>query len=196
MIRLALLRHGVTPWNAEGRIQGATDIPLAEDSRRALSSLRLPKPWDAADVVSSPLARARQTAEALTNRAPALDPALTEMDWGAWEGQHGADLLADPDSGYCHIEDWGWHFRPPGGETPAELWDRLRPWLAGLSRDTLCVCHIGVMRVLLARATGWQFDGPAPFRVKRNRLYLLDADPSGGEVTLTLHPDTPRLEPR
>ena len=35
------------------------------------------------------------------------------------------------------------------------------------------------MRVLLARATGWSFDGPAPFRIKRDRLYRVDVDGDG-----------------
>ena len=48
------------------------------------------------------------------------------------------------------------------------------------------------MRVLLAHATGWGFAGPAPFQIKRNRLYLLDISPKGW----TAHPDPIRLEPR
>jgi hypothetical protein len=35
------------------------------------------------------------------------------------------------------------------------------------------------MRVLLARATGWNFDRPAPFRVKRDRLYRIDVHDDG-----------------
>ena len=38
------------------------------------------------------------------------------------------------------------------------------------------MCHIGVMRVLLAEATGWAFNGPAPFAIKRNRLYVLETN--------------------
>ena len=45
------------------------------------------------------------------------------------EGLHGRDLIADPASGYAHIEDWGWDYRPPGGESPAELRARLEPYL-------------------------------------------------------------------
>lgn len=173
MIRLALLRHGHTHWNRAGRIQGASDIPLDDQARAELSTQRLPAPWDAAELWSSPLKRAAETAELVARRAPRTAPELTEMNWGDWEGRRGADLLAAPGSGFRHIEDWGWHYRPPGGECPAEVWSRLRPWLAGLDRDALAVCHIGIMRVLLARAHGWDFAGPAPFRVKRNRLYLL-----------------------
>ncbi|MCR8827763.1 histidine phosphatase family protein [Pseudosulfitobacter koreensis] len=192
MIRLALLRHGHTAWNRAHRIQGRTDIALDDDAIAGLRALRLPAPWDDAQLWSSPLQRAVQTAELLTGHAPLTDPALMEMDWGAWEGQRGADLRADPDSGFRDIEDWGWSYAPPGGESPAELRARLVPWANALTRDSVAVCHIGVMRVLLAHATGWNFDGPAPFSIKRNRLYMINI--SGADWT---YDGTPiRLEAR
>ena len=173
MIRLALIRHGHTEWNRAGRIQGRSDIPLDPQAREELAALALPAPWDGAALWSSPLARAAETAHLIAGRAPRRAPELTEMNWGEREGRRGADLLDTPGSGFRHIEDWGWDYRPPGGESPAELWDRLRPWLAQLDRDAVAVCHIGIMRVLMARAHGWDFHGPAPFRIKRNRLFLL-----------------------
>lgn len=176
MIQLALLRHGVTLWNRAGRIQGRTDIPLADDARDDLSRLCLPEPWDRADLWSSPLIRATETARLVTDREPKTDAALIEMDWGTWEGAKGKDLLSDPGSSYRHIEDWGWDYRPPSGESPADLWARLEPWLSTLERDTVAVCHIGVMRVILARAHGWAFRDPAPFRIKRNRLFVVTID--------------------
>jgi probable phosphoglycerate mutase len=176
MIRLALLRHGHTDWNRAGRIQGRTDIALDDAARADLARLRLPPPWDLADLWSSPLQRAAETARLVAGRDPQTAPALTEMDWGDWEGRRGVDLLAEPDSGFRHIEDWGWDWHPPGGESTGMVWARLQPWLAGLNRDAVAVCHIGIMRVLLARAHGWDFAGPAPFKVKRNRLYLLTVD--------------------
>ena len=101
------------------------------------------------------------------------------MDWGRWEGRHGTDLLADPNSGYRHIEDWGWDFQPPGGETPKIVWKRVEPWIASLEGSSVVVSHIGIMRVVLARATGWNFDCPPPFRIKRDRLYKVDVQDDG-----------------
>ncbi len=192
MIRLALLRHGHTAWNRAGRIQGSSDIPLDEDARCELAGFRLPPPWDRADLWSSPLKRAKQTARLVTGRAPRIAPELTEMNWGDWEGLRGVDLLAQPGSGFRHIEEWGWGYRAPKGETPAQLDARLRPWLRALDQDAVVVCHIGVMRVLLARAHGWDFAGPAPFRIKRNRLFVLRVD---GDM-LRAEPDPIRLELR
>ncbi len=192
MIPLALLRHGPTDWNRAGRIQGRTDRPLSDEARADLATMRLPAPWDAAQLQASPLIRTHQTAKALTGQMPAIAPALIEMHWGDWEGQRGVDLLADPGSGYRHIEDWGWDFRPPGGESPRDMLTRLKVWLAGLTTPTIAITHIGVMRVLLAAAHGWEFTGSAPFRIKRNRLFLLEV--SGAELVPGGAPV--RLEPR
>ncbi|WP_323775887.1 histidine phosphatase family protein [Leisingera sp.] len=189
MIRLALLRHGHTAWNRAGRIQGRSDIPLDEQARESLRGYALPDDWLQADLCSSPLLRAAETAELVAGRPPRTAPELIEMDWGDWEGLQGLDLKADPISGFRDIEDWGWHYRPPGGETPAEVWTRIEPWLRGLTQDTLAVCHIGIMRVILARAHGWDFDSPAPFRIKRNRLFVVEL--SG--TALTPRPEPVRL---
>lgn len=177
MTRLALLRHGHTEWNRAGRIQGRSDIPLDIDARAELAGYCLPSPWDTASIWSSPLSRAAETAELVSGKAPKTSKALTEMNWGDWEGQRGVDLIAIPDSGYRHIEEWGWDYRPPNGESPAELWARIAPWMDGLTGDNLAVCHIGIMRVILAKAWGWNFAGPAPFKIKRNRLFVIELNP-------------------
>ncbi|MDE4274924.1 histidine phosphatase family protein [Phaeobacter gallaeciensis] len=192
MIRLALLRHGHTDWNRAGRIQGRSDIALDDTARSELAAQALPAPWDAADLWSSPLLRAAETAKLVAGRDPQTAPELIEMDWGDWEGLRGIDLKADPKSGFRDIEHWGWDYRPPGGETPAEVWERIAPWLQRLTRDTVAVCHIGIMRMILARAYGWDFDGPAPFRIKRNRLFVVEID---GD-TLRPQPDPIRLIPK
>lgn len=192
MIKLALLRHGHTEWNREGRIQGRTDIALDADARALLSTLCLPAPWDRAALQASPLSRARDTAMLVAGRKPEMCDALTEMDWGTWEGRKAADVHADPVEDHRPVETWGWDYAAPGGETPAQVRDRLLPWLATLDTDTVAVCHIGVMRVLLALGTGWGFDGPAPFQIKRNRLYLLTLE----DNALRLQPDPLRLPER
>ena len=192
MIRLALLRHGHTAWNRAGRIQGRSDIPLDETARADLAALSLPTGWNDADLWSSPLTRAAETAALVAGRAPRTTPALIEMNWGAWEGQHGVALRADPTSGFRDIEHWGWDYRPPGGESPREVWNRIDPWIRSLAHDTVAVCHIGIMRMILARAYGWDFNGPAPFQVKRNRLFVVEIS----HDKLTPWPDPIRLERR
>jgi len=174
------MRHGHTAWNRGGRIQGRVDEPLDDEARDHLSRLRLPEGFEDAAVFSSPLVRAVETARIIAGRQPIAVPALIEMDWGRWEGQCGVDLLADAGSGYRHIEEWGWDYQPPGGETPRCVWKRIEPWLGSVRGTALVVSHIGVMRVLLARATDWAFQGPPPFgKVKRDRLYRVDVHEDG-----------------
>lgn len=191
MIRFAMMRHGHTDWNRAGRIQGRTDIALDDEAREGLQGFRLPEGWRDADLYSSPLMRARETAQIVSGRAPQTVEALIEMDWGKWEGLKGADLKADPKNGFRDIEHWGWDFCPPQGESPADVWARLAPWLFGLTRDSIAVCHIGTMRMVLAKAHGWDFLGLAPFAIKRNRLFVVELD--GGNVRVA-SPDIVRLK--
>ncbi len=177
--RIAMMRHGHTAWNRAGRIQGRVDEPLDEGARTHLAKLRLPAEFDQFSLIASPLSRAAETARIVARRDPVLASELIEMDWGDWEGRRGVDLLAEPNSGYRHIEEWGWDFQPPGGETPRQVWQRMAPWINALEGSAVVVCHIGVMRVLLARATGWNFHGQPPFQIKRDRLYRIDIDDNG-----------------
>ena len=57
-IKLALIRHGHTQWNLDGKIQGRTDVPLTAEATDQLGALELPADWQNATVVSSPLLRA------------------------------------------------------------------------------------------------------------------------------------------
>lgn len=193
MIRLAMLRHGHTAWNRAGQIQGRTDIPLDDQARADLAEFTLPAAWQGADLVASPLLRAQETAQIVAGRAAKVADPLLEMDWGDWEGQKGVDLKADPQSGFRDIESWGWDYQPPGGESPHMVWDRLEPWLYGLKRDCVAVCHIGIMRMILAKAHGWDFDGPAPFAVKRNRLFVVEVS---DKSLMVADPEIVRLERR
>lgn len=192
MIRLALLRHGHTPWNRAGRIQGRSDIALDKEAAAVLSGLMLPADWQNADLWSSPLSRAFETAQLVAGRAPKTDPALIEMNWGDWEGLRNIDLHDDPACDFRPIETWGWAYTPPNGESLATLRDRLKPWIAARQQDTIAVCHIGVMRVILAMATGWEFKGPAPFQIKRNRLFVVEIE---GDL-LRFQPNPVRLVER
>ncbi len=196
MTRIALMRHFPTSWNQEHRLQGQTDIPLTDEARQQLRGLAIPAPWDTARIISSPLLRAAETARILARGRPvANDPRLVEIAYGEWEGQHGVDLLADPNSGYVNVEDGGWHRRAPGGESHWDAWQRVRPALAEIAAEgapALLVVHRALMRSILARAWQWEFDSPEPFKIKRGRLYPLTLLPDG---TPTAPEEPARLEP-
>lgn len=180
--RIALLRHFPTDWNLEHRLQGRADRPLTEDARNRLAGLRLPSPWDRAEIVASTLTRAWETAESLADGRPVRrDPRLVEQDWGEWEGLLGEALAADPASGFVPTHLMTPDFRPPGGETAFDVAARTRPALAEIAaggQPTLLVLHKAVMRVLLREAAGQSLNVEAP-EVKRARLYPMEVDAEG-----------------
>lgn len=181
-VTIGLMRHFQTDWNAQHLLQGRTDRPLTAASRERLKELRIPAPWDKARLIATPLSRASETAEILSGNSPEISPGLIELSWGDWEGRSGADLLEDPTSGYDHVETWGWHKSPPNGESPHDAWARISPVLADIAakgKPALLVVHRGVMRVIMAKAWGWDFDCPEPFRIKRERLYPIDLNAAG-----------------
>ena len=180
MTPLILIRHAPTAWNARGLIQGRTDVPLGAAGRQRAAAWRPPAEAVDCDWLSSPLARARATAEVMAGRTVPVDDRLAEMSWGAWEGRRLADLRAELGHGMSGLEALGLDFRPPGGESPRDVQSRLRPLLAELAarrRTTLAVTHKGVIRAVYAAATGWDMTGKPPHRLRSEaaQVFLLDA---------------------
>lgn len=164
---LAILRHGLTDWNTAGRLQGQADRPLSAAGRERVAAWTLPPGWTARRQLVSPLTRARETA-AILGLTPTVEPALTESDWGAWEGERLSALRERLGDELAANEARGLDFRPPGGTSPRELTIRLRPWLADIwaaGEDVLAVSHKGVIRALLTIATGWDMAGKPPVKV-------------------------------
>jgi uncharacterized phosphatase len=151
---IALVRHGQTDWNAQGRLQGSTDIPLndvgrgqARDAVAALSGYE----WDA--IVSSPLSRAAETAKligvglGLSEARSVLE--LSERSFGAAEG-----LQAGPELETLRIPGG---FR--GAETEDEAASRGLAAMEALAeefrgRRVLVVAHGTLIRLSLSRAVG------------------------------------------
>ena len=182
MVLLALLRHADTAWSAEGRIQGRRDVPLSEAGRAALAGFALPAECHGMRVVTSPLARCVETARLLGAREALCDPRLVEMHWGEWEGRVLAELRAELGAPMRENEARGWDFRPAGGESPREVWARVRPWLAELAsagEPTLAVTHRGVIRAMLATATGWDMRGAPPAKLDWRSVHFFRLAPDG-----------------
>jgi broad specificity phosphatase PhoE len=197
MPRLAVIRHAPTAWSAARRLQGRADVPLSEAGRAAAQRFHLPPPVDSFARVSSPLLRCRETASLLRPPAPfAIEPALIEMDFGAWEGRTLAEIREADAADAVEREGRGLDFRAPGGESPREVQARLTPWLEGLARagvDTLAVAHKAVIRALYALASGWPMLGGPPQRLRVDRLQLFAVGPDGHlsieAVDMPLSPD-------
>jgi probable phosphoglycerate mutase len=186
-MRILLARHGETQWNVEGRHQGQSfDIPLSAAGRVQACALgRRVEGLDIARAISSPLLRARQTAElVLGERAPMLrcDDDLREMNHGEWEG-----LLATEVRERWPELQKAWRETPhlvklPSGESFHELqervWAAFRKACQGLGEDDLLllVTHDGVNRALLCRVLGLPLSQVWKFRQAATCLNLLEGD--------------------
>ncbi len=182
MTRLALIRHATTGWNAQGRIQGRADVPLDPSGRAAAAGWRPPCLDDGAELVSSPLTRARETFHCMGVDRFSVETRLTEMDWGRWEGRRLADLRDELGQAMAANEARGLDFRPDGGESPRDVQDRVRPWLADLAdRDlpVVAMTHKGVIRAVLALASGWDMTAPPPTRLRWDCAHMFTVGAAG-----------------
>lgn len=93
--KLVLLRHGQTAWSKSGRHTGTTDIPLTgRGEELARASGALVTGYDFRLVLTSPLERARRTAE-LTGLDAEVEPLLAEWDYGGYEGRTTQEIRAE-----------------------------------------------------------------------------------------------------
>ncbi len=160
MPTILLVRHGETDWNRSGQIMGERPIPLnARGEAQANALAAVLGPGVARAVYSSPVHRARQTAQILAaamQRAVDTDRALTEIGVGEWEGKFWRDLTEDlvRHNYYAKPDE----ARPPGGETLREVQVRAvsavqrameRAGLSGEDRLVI-VSHADVIRAVVA----------------------------------------------
>jgi len=158
------IRHGETSWNAEGRLQGAQDIPLNDLGRKQAAHAgnilvdlfaRDGRDKSSLSFVASPLIRARATMELvrgslkLPHDGYALDDRLREIGYGQWEGSTLPEMqLRDPDL-YARRQTEKWTVSPPGGESYVEVQARMQDWYASVVADTVAVAHGGTARALM-----------------------------------------------
>jgi probable phosphoglycerate mutase len=186
-VPFAILRHAPTGWNAEGRLQGLTDIPLSPAGEAAAKSWRLPTPADRWRRMCSPLKRARQTAELVQPPAAlTVESRLREMSFGVWEGKSVAQLRAEGGETFAAAERLGLDFHPPGGESPRIAMNRIAVWareIAQSGEPVVAISHKAAIRALLALATGWDMTGRQPVRLDWKCLHFFAAY-GDGKVTL------------
>jgi broad specificity phosphatase PhoE len=181
MTMLALLRHGPTAWTREHRLQGRADLPLDAAGRSEVAGWRLPSDLSDLRWLMSPLLRCAETA-ALLRLRPEIEPRLVEMDWGRWEGRTVAELRAEHGAEMAAQEARGLDLKPPGGESPRAVQARLAPLLseiAARSAPTGCLTHKGVIRAILALATGWTMAGRPPIKLDWTAVHVFELDARG-----------------
>jgi broad specificity phosphatase PhoE len=154
---LYLVRHGQTDANARGLLLGRSDPPLSELGRRQAAALGHLLPARAR-IVASPLARTRETADAVAESLGGtvdLDARWLELDYGEYDGLPLADVPADV------WKRWrtDMHFVPPGGESLAALGVRVRAACDELAeeartRDVVVVSHVSPIKAALTWTLG------------------------------------------
>jgi broad specificity phosphatase PhoE len=187
-LRLLLIRHAQTVWNAAGRVQGQADPPLSElgeSQRRALGVRMGGYPLDA--LFSSDLERAHLTASSVaqaTGVPVQPEPGLREVGLGRWEGasvqtmrRYYPELLAE------------WRREPswdlvPEGEGSAAFRSRVLTAMArvvagrGEAETVAAVTHIGVIRLVLSLAAGLESRGLRwPWAIDNTGITTLDGPP-------------------
>jgi alpha-ribazole phosphatase len=171
-MRLILVRHGETDWNAAKRFQGQADIPLNRTGQRQAAAVaRMLRHDTVQAIISSDLRRAQETARVIA--APLQltinpDSRWREMAFGDWEGltydvlqhRHPKRLVAWYDDPL--------QMAPPNGETLIHVANRVRTAWHDLratyaNQTVVLVAHGGPLRILLCLALGlppdahWQF---------------------------------------
>ena len=173
-----LARHGETAYNAERRFQGQGPVPLSERGREQARELAQEAAGHGfASLWSSPLPRARETAEIVAERLGleiADDPRLMETDAGDWTDRPFADVERDDPERFAQFIAGDPGFAFPGGESFAAQQDRVVAALEDIrgaaAKPALVVCHRNSIRLALERLQG--------------RRLTLDDVPNGSLVAL------------
>lgn len=180
--KLHLIRHGLTQGNLEGRYIGSgTDLPLCGQGRAQLEALKRQLPYPQVPLVfSSPLLRARQSAEVLFPDAKVLVlDDLREMGFGKFEGHRVEELVKDPEfAAWINPQS---HAVPQGAEGRGDFYNRTGDMLMKMfeymlrthTEEAACVTHGGVIMSMLAqhalpqrRPEDWMTDPGAGYSVR------------------------------
>jgi broad specificity phosphatase PhoE len=171
-MRLIVVRHGETIYNAQARYTGQSDVPLSGLGQRQVAMLGEYLATEQLDsIVASDLERTRATAMAIA-RYHALpvqeDADLREVALGAWEGSTYAEVRARDAALVVRWRTDATTYAPPGGETIVQLRDRvvraLKRWQTRYPEaSVLWATHGGLIGVLLCHVLDidlnrrWQF---------------------------------------
>ncbi|WP_182377316.1 histidine phosphatase family protein [Nocardioides sp. WS12] len=147
-----LVRHGATEWSVSGKHTSSTDLPLlpeGEEGARLLAP-RLAS-IEFAEVLTSPMQRARRTAEIAGFGGAEVCPDLVEWGYGDYEGRTTPDIRAE-------VPGWSvWTHGCPGGESGADVTvrcDRVVERILAASGPVLLFAHGHLLRALAARWIG------------------------------------------
>jgi alpha-ribazole phosphatase/probable phosphoglycerate mutase len=202
--RIFFVRHGETGWNKEFKYQGITDTELndtgLEQARRIGVRLAETVP---VRVISSPLSRARRTAEIIMELNPADVPIescddVREISFGAWEGLTVSEVKERHSETFAAWRKAPFSVTPAGGEPFCEVVSRAGRAskmieTAGLPGDvTFVVAHGAILRALIAALMNIA-DMNAMWRMRFDNCSVTVMDLWGQHPSLLLVNDTHHL---
>ena len=198
--RVLLIRHGETDWNALGRWQGNAPVPLNEAGlaqARALATYLAAQPWRIDVIYSSPLPRARQSAQAIADALGLpvrTDDRLREVDLGDWQGLNRAEVEAwDAERYAAYVPDW-YNVAPPNGESRRALQARARAAFDDITArhpgaTIAIVSHGGTLGMLLESLLG-PVERPS---LSNTSITVLEQDAPGDDWALVTAGWAPHL---
>ncbi len=176
-------RHGQTDWNLIKRYQGRRDIPLNDTGRiqadrngRILANL-IGDPLSLT-YIASPLERTRETMErmrivlSLPANDYTIDERLIEIDYGIFEGHTHDEFKSKYNAIHRQRKQDKWRFRPPGGESHADVVPRAREWLNSLTGDCVVAGHGAFGRVLRHIVLGIDGDEATMMAFPNDRVFV------------------------
>lgn len=199
-MRLLVVRHGVTDWNVQGRLQGRTDVALNPEGLRQAEALMVRLRGEPiARLLSSPTRRAMATAAPLA-AARGLrietDEDLHEGHMGLWEGLTWEEIRVRYPDQLAERERVGPSYRGHGGESildvaarAARAFERIQ---AGGGACVAVVTHAALARHLIVHAT--RDDRHLALRLRNTAVSELEIPVAGAPARLRLLDDLSHLE--
>lgn len=190
-MRLYLVRHGQTSWNALNRAQGHSDIPLDEVGKLQAGRLaERMKSVRATRIISSDLMRCVQTAEPVAQALDLpleLDVRIRERSMGEFEGKDFESFKSFMRQNQTPDDPFAIQVQPPGGESMAQVFARIRPVAEEMlshDSDVIIITHGGTAGMVLAgllrgdplTSRAFRFKNAAVTELFRNELGLFVMD--------------------
>jgi alpha-ribazole phosphatase len=193
-----LMRHGETAWNRQGRVMGRHPVELTDHGREQVTATaRFALSIKPDLIITSPLVRARQSAEILATGLGGVEiveePAIAEVLYGRWEGMHYHELIDDPH--YITYRKSPIEHPTPGGETIPEVQARgvaavMRTMEAHSGQRVIFVSHGDIVRTVLCHFLGLELKHFHRIRVDNAALSAVQIAGEFAEVKfLNLMPD-------
>lgn len=196
MLKVILLRHGETPYNADGnRYCGRTDIGLTEKGiAQAAKVFTALEDVHVDAVYASPLARARTTAEIASGNHPVItDERIIEADFGLWEGKTKEEFITE------NPELWQQWMKDPRntkaggtGETGGEIVKRVDDFFEEMNvkhnnQTIMVVGHNGINRLYMASKLGMPLSYYRRIEQENSSITLFELDDENGFILKKLN---------